>query len=287
MALVACICWGLLPSYFKLLDAVPGLEILAHRVLWSAVFIAFLLPALGQWQAFRTVIADRRAVAMLLLSSCLIAVNWLVYVTSVTGGHIVEASLGYYIMPLINVLLGRFLLGERLTGRQAAACVLAAVSVTVFALSAGFGIWRSLVLAVSFAFYGFVRKQVRAEALPGLALECFLLAPLAAGWLIYCRIEGTLHLSMGAPMLSGLILAAGVITTLPLVTYAAAARRITLSTLGLIMYLNPTLQFLLGVWVYGEPFDQRRLVAFVGIWLALILYTVEATRMARRPAVSA
>jgi chloramphenicol-sensitive protein RarD len=285
LALAATIAWGLLPSYFKILGDVPPLEILVHRILWSAVLIAVLLPALGQWPAFVAAITDRRTVAMLLLSSTLIAVNWLVYVTSVVGGHIVEASLGYYIMPLVNVVLGRLVLGERFTGRQVVACLIAAISVAVFALAAGSGIWRSLVLALTFGCYGLVRKLVRAEALPGLAAECFLLAPVAALWLIHCGLAGTLHLSLQMPRQSLLLLAAGLVTTLPLLSYAAAARRITLSSLGLIMYLNPTLQFVLGVAVYGEAFDGSRLIAFAGIWLALGLYTAETTRLARRAAV--
>jgi chloramphenicol-sensitive protein RarD len=283
LALAVFGAWGLFPGFFKLLGAVPPPEILSHRILWSAVFMAGLLTVTGQFPGVGRILADRRTLAMLTLSAVLIAVNWLIYVSAVADGHILEASLGYFISPLTNVALGRLVLGERLSRLQAVACGLATLAVVGFALTVGPAVWRSVALAASFGCYGLVRKTVRAEPLPGFAVESFLLAPLAALYLALRQVQGAAPFDH-PPVILALCLSAGVLTALPLLGYAAAAKRLRLSTLGLLNYVTPSLQFTLGVAVYGEPFDPVRLAVFAVIWLALALYTVEMVRTLRRVA---
>lgn len=283
LALAVFGAWGLFPGFFKLLGDVPPPEILSHRILWSAVFMAGLLAVTGQFPAVGRILADRRTLAMLALSAVLIAVNWLIYVAAVADGHILEASLGYFISPLTNVALGRLVLGERLSRLQAVACGLATTAVVGFALTVGPAVWRSVALAASFGCYGLVRKTVRAEPLPGFAVESFLLAPLAGLYLALRQVQGAAPFDH-PPMILALCLSAGVLTALPLLGYAAAAKRLRLSTLGLLNYVTPSLQFTLGVAVYGEPFDPIRLAVFGVIWLALALYTVEMVRTLRRVA---
>lgn len=283
MALAVFGAWGLFPSFFKQLVSVPPIEILAHRILWSAVFMAGLLTAMGRLSSAAAILADRRTVGVLALSSLLIAANWLVYVSSVVSGHILEASLGYFISPLANVALGRLVLGERLTRLQAVACGLAALAVSGFALTIGPEVWRSVALAATFGCYGLARKTVRAEAIAGFAVESFLLAPVAALFLAYRAVEGARPFDH-PPSVLLLCLLAGVLTALPLLGYAKAAQRLKLSTLGLLNYLTPTIQFALGAVVYGEPFDPARLAGFGVIWLALALYSAETLRQTRRVA---
>jgi chloramphenicol-sensitive protein RarD len=281
MALAVFAAWGLFPGFFKLLGDVPPTEILAHRILWSAVFMAGLLAVTGRFGQVGRILADRRTLAMLALSAVLIAANWLIYVSAVADGHILEASLGYFISPLTNVALGRLVLGERLSRLQAVACLLAILAVGGFALTVGAAVWRSVALAASFGCYGLVRKTVQAEALPGFAVESFLLAPLALFYLVLRQLQGAAPFDH-PPFILALCLSAGVLTALPLLGYAAAARKLQLSTLGLLNYLTPSLQFTLGVAVYGEPFDPKRLALFGVIWLALALYSVEMLRSLRR-----
>jgi len=281
LALAVFGAWGLFPGFFKLLGAVPPTEILAHRILWSAVFMAGLLTVTGRFAGVRDILADRRTLGLLTASALLIAGNWLVYVAAVADGHIVEASLGYFISPLTNVALGRLVLGERLSRLQALSCLLAAVAVAAFALTVGPAVWRSIALAATFGCYGLVRKMVRAEALPGFAVESFLLAPLALGYLALRQLQGAAPFDH-PPFILALCLSAGVLTAVPLLGYAAAARRLRLSTLGLLNYVTPSLQFMLGVAVYGEPFDPARMAVFGVIWLALALYSAELLRAVRR-----
>ncbi len=283
LALAVFGAWGLFPGFFKLLGEVPPPEILSHRILWSAVFMAGLLTVTGQFPALGAILADRRTLGLLALSSVLIAVNWLIYVAAVADGHILEASLGYFISPLTNVALGRLVLGERLSRLQAVACLLATLAVAGFALTVGPAVWRSVALAATFGCYGLVRKTVRAAPLPGFAVESFLLAPLAGLYLALRQVQGGAPFDH-PPLILALCLSAGVLTALPLLGYAAAAKRLRLSTLGLLNYVTPSLQFTLGVAVYGEPFDPIRLAVFGVIWLALALYTMEMVRNLRRVA---
>ncbi|HVJ52413.1 MAG TPA: EamA family transporter RarD [Aliidongia sp.] len=273
--------WGLFPSFFKLLAGVPPTEILAHRILWSAVFMAGLVATGGRFAALRAIAANRRTLLLLMLSASLITVNWLTYVDAVTSNHVLEASLGYFMAPLASVALGRLVLGERLTLVQTLACVIAALAVGAYALGVGWAVWRSLLLAVSFGSYGLVRKLVPAEALPGFAAECFLLLPIAGGYLLLLWLQGQAHMSLDAPVRSIELVLAGLLTSVPLIGYSTAARRLRLSTLGLLQYITPSIQFLLGVLVYAEPFDLARLLAFAAIWGALVIYSLESLRLSR------
>ena len=284
MALGVFVSWGLFPSYFKLLAGVPAIEVLSHRVVWSALFMAVVLPLGGGVAAFRRALGDPRVVGLIGLSALLIGINWLTYVATIAAGHVLEASLGYFLSPLTNVALGRLVLGEQLTRPQFLACLLALGAVVVLALGTEGEIWRAVVLAISFGFYGLVRKLVRVEALPGNTLECFLLVPFAGAYLVWCALSGASHFGLALPGTSILLASSGVITAVPLIAYAAAARRLKLSTLGLMQFVTPTMVFLLGVLVYDEPFGQAKLGCFVVIWAALALYARETVRLARRPA---
>jgi len=285
MALGVFVAWGIFPSYFKLLAGVPALEVLSHRIVWSAVFMAVVLPLGGGVGDFRRAIRDGRVVALIGLSALLIGVNWLTYVSTIATGHVLEASLGYFLTPLVNVAFGRLVLGERLTPLQGFACLLAIAGVAALALGTEGEIWRAIVLAISFGCYGLVRKTVRVEALPGNALECFVLVPFAATYLVWCAGQGTSHFGPVVPGLSILLALSGVITAVPLIAFAAAARRLKLSTLGLMQFVTPSLAFLLGVLVYGEPFGPAKLACFAAIWAALALYARETIRLARAPSV--
>ncbi|WP_416427223.1 EamA family transporter RarD [Pseudomonas sp. App30] len=284
LGLTAYTCWGLFPLYFKAIESVPALEIIVSRVLWSALFGSLLLAAWkhpGWWRELRD---NPRRLAILAGSGALIAANWLIYVWAVNNGRMVEASLGYYINPLVNVVLGMLLLGERLRRLQWLAVGLAAVGVAQQVWLVGSLPWVSLALALSFGFYGLIRKQAPVAALPGLVVETWLLVPLALGWLAF---------NPGVPSAQpdfwlttdGLwLLAAGPITLVPLVSFNAAARHLPYTTLGFLQYLAPTLVLLLAVFKYHEPLGANALVAFGFIWAGLILYSIDAVVNLRRKA---
>jgi chloramphenicol-sensitive protein RarD len=274
--------WGVLPVYFKLLAAIPAVDIVAHRVLWSLPFLAILVTVGRGWPKVRAAAAHPKTLGILTITALLIGGNWLLYVYSVTSGHILAASFGYYLNPLANVLLGRFVLHERLTRLQWAAVAIAAAGISVLAAGALGQLWISLTLCVSFALYGLLRKVVSADALTGLSIETAILFPLAFGWLAW-------RASVGAPVMgmdqmqTGLLLLAGVVSTTPLLLFTAAAKRLPYSTLGMLQFLAPTLQFLLAVVFYGEAFTTAHAIAFPAIWLALVLYVTTLIRTPRLP----
>ena len=272
--------WGVLPIYFKAIAEVAAVDIVAHRVLWSLPFLATLLFVTRGWAEVAQALRRRRTLLLLLGTSVLIATNWLLYVYAVTSGHILAGSLGYYLNPLVNVLLGRFVLKERLSWLQWAAIAIAAAGILALIGGALDQLWISLTLAVTFATYGLLRKIAPVDAVAGLTIETALLAPLAIGWLAW-------RLAMGEPSLgsngseTGLLLLAGVVSTIPLLLFTAAARRLPYSTLGMLQFLAPTLQFLIAVWLYGEPFGTAHAIAFGAIWTALALYVVALIRAPR------
>jgi chloramphenicol-sensitive protein RarD len=280
LGLLAYALWGVLPIYFKLLGHVPAVDIVAHRVLWSLPFLAVLLIVSRQWREIRAVMAQSRTMATLAVTAVLIGVNWLLYVYAVTSGHILAASFGYYLNPLANVLLGRFVLKERLSRLQWTAVAIAGAGISVLAAGALSELWISLTLCVSFALYGLMRKVVAADAIVGLSVETALLLPVALLWLAW-------HASAGAPVLgetttdTGLLLLAGVVSTTPLLLFTAAARRLPYSTLGMLQFLAPTLQFLIAVLLYGETFTTAHAIAFAAIWAALALYVTALFRQSR------
>ena len=274
-AALAYIMWGLFPLYFKALQAIPSFEILVHRMLWSLVFVLIVLALRRQWTWLRDVLHRPRVLAAFTASALLLAANWLLYIWAVNNDRVVDASLGYFMNPLVNILLGLVLLKELLRPLQWAAVALAAAGVAWLTWQAGHPPWTGLALAVSFGAYGLLRKIAPLGPLEGLSLEALLLFPLAFGYLLYLSASGHNSFLAVAPSTQWLLVAAGPITAIPLLLFAAGARRIPLSLLGLVQYLSPSLQLLLGVWLYHEPFDSVRLVGFALIWSGLALYSVE------------
>jgi len=289
-AALAYLCWGLFPLYFKQLTEVPALEVVAHRTLWSLCFVALLLTLLRRWHWASAVLRQPRVLGLFLLSASLLVINSLAYVWAVQHGHVLEASLGYFINPLINVALGFALLRERPRPVQWLAVGLAAGGVLWLTLQTGRPPWIALVIALSFGFYGLVRKTAPLGALEGLTLETLLMAPLAAAALAWWTVQGDSAFAgafvSGGPQRIGWLLLAGPLTAVPLLLFAAGARRLPLSTLGLIQYISPTMQFLLGVWLFREPLVPARLVAFACIWAALAIYSLEGLWRSRRAAVA-
>jgi chloramphenicol-sensitive protein RarD len=276
-AVATYLAWGLLPLYFKALRAVPAVEVLAHRVVWSLLLLAAILAARSGARGFA---APFRKLPVLAVSTVLIATNWLVYIWAVQSGRVLEASLGYFVNPLVNVLLGVAFLGEALSGRQRAAVALAAAGVAVLVARAGTVPWIALALAASFGLYGLLRKRAAIEPLGGLLVETALLAPPALAYLAWRA--GTGAGAFGsAPRTTLLLAAAGPITALPLVAFGLAVHRLRLSTLGLVQYLAPTGQFLLAVLLYREPFGAAHAAAFALIWSSLALYSWDALARAR------
>jgi chloramphenicol-sensitive protein RarD len=272
--------WGVLPVYFKALSAIGAVDIVAHRVIWSLPFLAILILVGGQVPAVRDALRNRRAMRILALTATLIGINWLLYVYAVTSGHILAASLGYYLNPIANVLLGRFVLKERLTGLQWAAVGIATAGVVALGIGALGQIWISLVLCASFALYGLLRKIAPVESLPGLGIETALLFPPALLWLGWQAAQGlpVLGTDTGQTLL---LLAAGIVSTTPLLLFTAAARQLRYSTLGMLQFVAPTLQFILAVALYGEPFTTAHAIAFGAIWLAIATYVTALLRHAR------
>jgi chloramphenicol-sensitive protein RarD len=283
-ALLAYASWGLTPIYWKALTAVPPFEILGHRFVGTALFAALLLTVSRRWHEVAAVLGQRRQLAALLGSALLIASNWGVFIWAVQSGQITATSLGYYLTPVANVALGLLLLRERLTRLQGLAVAIAAVGVASFAISLGRLPWISLFLALSFALYGPIRKTVVAASLAGLAVETALLAPIALAGILSLEARGLGALGqaeqLGAARIA-LLLGAGVVTALPLVWFASAARRLRLVTLGLFQYLAPSLSLALAVFAYGEPFTHTHALTFACIWAALALYSFESVRAFR------
>lgn len=274
--------WGLFPVYFKWLHHVPALEVLAHRIMWSAVVVLALIGWRGEGRTLLDALRDPRRLRFYLFTTLLIAANWLLYIWAVQNNRILEASLGYYINPLVNVLLGVLVLGERLKPRHWVAVAIAAVGVLILVVGYGTFPWISLTLALSFGGYGLLRKKDGHAAILGLAVETVLLAPVALLFLLMLGASGRGAFGVLNRETDGLLAIAGLVTVIPLVMFLEAGRRLHLSVVGLIQYLTPTLQFLLAVIVYREPFTALHLAAFGCIWLALTLYSADAYSVYRR-----
>ena len=282
LGLAAYIIWGLFPLYFKAIQSVPAAEIIVHRVLWSAMIGALLLMVWkhpGWWQALRD---HPRRLAILALSGTLIAGNWLTYVWAVNNGRMLEASLGYYINPLVNVLLGMLLLGERLRRLQWVAVLLAALGVAQQVWQVGSLPWVSLTLALTFGFYGLIRKKAPVAALPGLVVETWMLVPLAVGWLLLNPTASTAQPAFYTSSEALWLIAAGPVTLVPLVCFNAAARHLPYTTLGFLQYLAPTLVLLQAVLLFDEHLSSSTLVAFMFIWAGLAVYTVDILTQLRK-----
>lgn len=274
-ATAAYLIWGTFPIYFKQLPGVPALEVVAHRTVWSLLFIGVMLLALRRWRAVLAVLGQPRLLARCALSAGLLAFNWLVYVWAVQNGHVLDASLGYFINPLVNVALGYLVLHERPRPLQWAAVGLAVLGVAWLTLSAGQWPWVALGLALSFGFYGLARKTVTLGALDGLAVETLCLAPLAVLALVWWSVQGHSAFVQGDAVQMLWLLGSGPLTVVALLLFASGARRITLTTLGLLQYIAPSMVFLLGWGLYGEPVTPARLAGFALIWAALVLYSLD------------
>jgi len=269
--------WGLLPIYFKFLLGVPAIAIVAHRIVWSLLVLAGLLSVTSAWSEVRAALRHPGTVKLLLATSLLIGGNWLIYIYAVNSGHILAGSLGYYLNPLANILLGRFVLGEALSRRQWLAVAIAGLGVSILAVGALSHLWISLALCGTFAAYGLLRKIAHVDAGAGLAIETALLFLPAAAWLAYA--------SSGSAPVWGLdradtilLIFSGVASTVPLLLFTAAARRLPYSTLGILQFIAPTLQFLVAVFLYGEPFTTAHALAFGCIWTAALIYLISALR---------
>jgi chloramphenicol-sensitive protein RarD len=269
--------WGILPIYFKAIAEVGSVDIVAHRVLWSVPFLLLLMLVLKGVGEAKRAIRDKRTMAFLSVTALLIGANWLLYVYAVTSGHILAGSLGYYLNPLVNVVLGRLVLKERLSPLQWIAVAIAALGISGLAVQAIGQLWISLTLAVTFATYGLLRKIAPVEPVAGLAIETGLLLPVAVLWLGFSIAGGKPFLGPDTAQ-SVLLLLAGVATTVPLILFTAAARRLRYSTLGMLQFIAPTLQFLCAVVLYGEAFTRWHAIAFGSIWLALALYVLALVR---------
>jgi len=284
-AALAFFCWGLFPIYFHALGEVPPLQILAHRMLWSLAFLLILLLLRRDWKWLQ-VVRQPRVFFSFVLSALLLSANWLVYIWSVMNHHVIEASLGYFINPLVNIVLGYLILKERMRPLQWAAIGVAALGVAWLTWQAGTVPWIALFLALSFGGYGLLRKTAALGPLEGLSFETIVLFPLAAGYVIWLTVHGqNVFINTASDTTRWLLIMAGPLTAIPLLLFATGARKIPLSILGLLQYLSPTLQFFLGVWLFKEAFSADRLVGFALIWSALALFAGEGL-LRRQPVVA-
>jgi chloramphenicol-sensitive protein RarD len=283
-ASLAYLAWGLFPLYFKQVAQVPALEVVMHRTVWSLLFVLGVLLVLKRWAWMSDLLRRPRVLATFALSALLLSCNWLVYVWSVQNNHVLDASLGYFINPLVSVALGFFFLHERPRRGQWLAVSIATAGVIWLTVQTGSLPWIALTLAFSFGFYGLLRKVAKLGALEGLALETLMLAPLAAAALGYWSWQGHSALVQGDSTAIAWLVLAGPLTAIPLLLFAAGARRIPLTTLGLLQYIAPTLQFVLGVWLYQETMKPARLAGFALIWLALLVYSLEGWWVRQRRA---
>ncbi len=279
-ALVAYFLWGFFPIYFKIVAAVPPLEVLAHRIVWAVPFGLAVILLRGQWPDVRAAFADRRKLGLLAIAAAVIAVNWLVYIFAVQTEHIFQASLGYYINPLMYVVIGVVFFRERLRRPQTAAVVLAGAGVAVLTASGGEFPAIALTLATSFTIYGVIRSRVAIGGMPGLFIETVVLLPLAAGYLAWLIGGGTSVFRPEDPGMSATLVLAGPLTVLPLLCFALAARRLKFSTIGILQFISPTLQFLIGI-AYGEPLTLPHVVCFALIWIAVLVFSWDAWRAAQ------
>ncbi|HYB32097.1 MAG TPA: EamA family transporter RarD [Steroidobacteraceae bacterium] len=267
--------WGLFPVYLHPLREVPALQVIAHRVAWSCLFLLAWMLARGELWRVSATLTRPPLLAGLAASATLISCNWLVYVWSVTHNHIVDSSLGYYINPLVNVVLGVLVLRERLNRTQWSAIALAAIAVGYLTVLAGHPPWIAFALAASFSLYGLVRKMISVEALPGLATETLLLMPLAVGYLLWCEHAGSGALTRDGAGIAALLVGSGLVTAVPLFLFAFGARLLPYSTVGVLQYIAPSLQLLCGVLFYRESFGPALAAGFALIWAALLLYATD------------
>ncbi|GFO63540.1 EamA family transporter RarD [Geomonas paludis] len=279
--LAAYLCWGFFPVYFKSVKVVPPLEMVSHRIVWSLAFLVLLLTWKGVWPATIEVLKRPKALAVLFVTTILIATNWLVFIYAISVGEVLQSSLGYFINPLVNVLLGFLFLRERLERPQWISLALAFTGVLYLAIQYGNVPWISLLLALSFGLYALIRKVLHVEPLVGLTVETLLLMPFALFYLVQLNQKGTgIFLTHGIA-LDVLIPMSGIVTAIPLLLFAAAGKKLRLATIGFLQYITPTMHFLLAITLFGETFTHTHLISFLFIWAGLALYSLHAYRSLR------
>lgn len=274
--LAAYLCWGFFPVYFKSVHVVTPLEMVSHRICWSLAFLMILVLGKGAWRDMLQLFARPKSLAVLCLSTLLIAANWLVFIYAINAGEVLQSSLGYFINPLVSVLLGFVFLKERLVRVQWVSILLATLGVVYLAVSFGVMPWISLLLAASFGLYGLIRKSLKVDPLVGLTVETLLLAPIAFSYLFWMHQHGTAAFLSGSSRLDFLVSLSGIVTAVPLLLFIGATKRLRLATVGFLQYITPTLHFLLAVLLYGETFTHAHLVSFSFIWCGLALYSYNA-----------
>jgi chloramphenicol-sensitive protein RarD len=268
--------WGLVPIYWKLLSRVPALEILAHRFVWTIVFLGLLLSWQERWREVIGSLRRRRSALFCLGSGIMVGLNWLLFIWAVNIGHVLETSLGYFMTPIVNVLLGAFILRERLSAWQTASILIALVAVSILAFGYGHFPWIALGLCTSFGLYGLLRKQSGTAAIPGLFLETMFLLPLALIYLVLLAGRGALTFGPSHLSVSAILMTTGIVTAVPLVWFGYAARHLRLVTIGFLQYLSPSISFILGLFVYHETFTRQHFITFLLIWFALAFVSIEA-----------
>ncbi len=280
-AISAYFLWGVLPVYWKLIHDVPATEVLAHRIIWSLVFMLIVLVVTKGMGSFiaecRQILASRKQIVGVIMTAILISVNWCTYIWAVSENRIVEASLGYYINPLVSVVLGMIVLKEKLSSWQMLSFGLATIGVAIMALNFGGIPWVSLVLAISFGVYGLFKKMVKIGAITGITVETAISSPIALLYVSYLQVQGIGAFQFNSVSL--LLMGAGIVTAIPLVLFAKGASRLPLSMLGFIQYMSPTISLLIGVFIYHEPFTSVHCLAFAFIWLALIVFSLSKTSL--------
>ncbi len=272
-AVGAFLFWGLVPIYFKAVSNIPALEVLSNRVVWSVIFLAILLLSSKQYKFLKIIIQSPKELKILLITSLFISINWLTFIIAINTDRLVEASFGYFINPLVNVLLAFLFLKERLNLAQSFAVFLALLAVIYQIFTLKSFPYIALILAFSFAIYGLLRKKVNLPAMPGLFIETLLVSPAAISYMTYLDINSLSHLQANLSANTLLLVFAGFITVVPLIWFNAAATKIPYSTLGFIQYIGPTISFLLAVFIYNEPFNTHKLISFTLIWIALFVFT--------------
>jgi chloramphenicol-sensitive protein RarD len=281
LGVAAYVLWGAFPLYWPLLEPAGAFEILAHRVVWSALTMGLLVVLLGRTTTFRTLVADRRKVRLLALAACVITVNWATYIWGVNNGHVVETSLGYFINPLVTVLMGVFILGERLRSWQWVAMGVAATAVVVLTLDYGRLPWVALILAFSFGSYGLCKKQAGAPAIESVTLETMVIGPVALAYALWLGLTGDSNFASHGSGHALLFATTGIVTAVPLICFGGAAIRVSMVTLGLLQYLAPILQFALGVLYFHEDMPAGRWAGFLLVWVALAIFTLDSVRHRR------
>nr|WP_217361524.1 EamA family transporter RarD [Aeromicrobium stalagmiti] len=278
----AYLCWGFFPLYWPLLEPAGSLEVLAHRFVWSMAFVLVLITVMGKWGAFRAIARNRRLMLILAAASVVIAGNWGGFIYGVTNGHVIETSLGYFINPLVTVMLGVFVLKETMRPAQWCAVGIGTIAVVVLTVDYGRLPWVALLVAFTFAAYGFLKKKADIGTFEGLGMETAILFPVALGFLVVLQLRGELTFGHEGPGNVALLVGTGVVTAIPLLLFGAAATRLSLTTIGLLQYLGPIIQFITGLTIFDEEMTGARWAGFVLVWAALVIFTTDAVLSRRR-----